>query len=239
MANTVANWGRDEVRASQKASGTTKALGSTSGNKMCPRLESRIFSLLCIELYMSWSLKPGREVSPWPRQGNLWWMWAARALGRNTAEFFLWIGSLFSGTGPWKEQAEARDSEADRLLSGQSCPTLQNPMDCSMPGISVLRWLPEFVQIHVHWVKDANNLILCCTLLLLPLIFPSIRVFSNESALCIRWPKCWSFSFSISPFSEYSGLVSLRIDWFDLAIQGTLKNLLQHHSSNASAFFMV
>ena len=71
MANTVANWGRDEVRASQKASGTTKALGSTSGNKMCPRLESRIFSLLCIELYMSWSLKPGREVSPWPRQGNL------------------------------------------------------------------------------------------------------------------------------------------------------------------------
>ena len=91
----------------------------------------------------------------------------------------------------------------------------------------------------------SNHLILCLPLLLLPSIFPSIRVFSKESILCIRWPKDWSFSFSISPCNEYSGLISLRIDWFDaLAVQRTLKNLLQHHSSKASvlqfsAFFMV
>ena len=91
----------------------------------------------------------------------------------------------------------------------------------------------------------SNYLILCCPFLLLPSIFPSIRVFSNESALCIRWPKYWSFSFSIRPSNEYSGLVSFRIDWFNLlAIQGTLKSLLQHHSSKTSilwcsAFFMV
>ena len=90
----------------------------------------------------------------------------------------------------------------------------------------------------------SNHLILCPSLLLLPSIFPSIRVFSNESALRIRWPKYWSFSFNISPSNEYSGLISFRIDWFDLAIQGTLEHLLQHHSSKASilwcsAFFMV
>ena len=91
----------------------------------------------------------------------------------------------------------------------------------------------------------SNHLILCRPLLLLPSVFPSIRVFSNESALGIRWPEYWSFSFSISPSSEYSGLISLRIDWFDLlAIQGFLKSLLQHHSSKASvlrhsAYFMV
>ena len=91
----------------------------------------------------------------------------------------------------------------------------------------------------------SNHLILCCTLLLLPVIFRSIRVFSNDSALCIRWPKYWSFSFSISPSNEYSGLISFRMDWLDLlAVQGTLKSLLQHHSSKASilrrsAFFIV
>ena len=94
-------------------------------------------------------------------------------------------------------------------------------------------------------VMPSNHLILCCPLLLLPSIFPSIRVFSNESALHIRWPKYWSFSFSISSSSEYSGLISFRIDWFDLlAVQGTLKSLLQHYSSKVSvlhcpAFFMV
>ena len=93
-------------------------------------------------------------------------------------------------------------------------------------------------------VMPSNHLILCCPLLLLPSIFPSIRVFSNESVLHIRWPKHWSFSFSfsISPCSEYSGLISFRIDWFDfLAVQGTLKSLLQHHSSIlwCSAFFLV
>ena len=90
-----------------------------------------------------------------------------------------------------------------------------------------------------------NHLILCCPLLLLPLIFPSIRVFSNESALHIRWPKYWSFSFKISPSNEYSGMISFRMGWLDLlAVQGTLKNLPQHHSSKASilqcsAFFIV
>ena len=86
-------------------------------------------------------------------------------------------------------------------------------------------------------VKASNHLILCYPLLLLPSIFPSIRVFSDESALRIRWPKYWSFSFSISPSSEHSGLISFRMDWLDLlAVQGTLKSLLQHHSSKASFF---
>ena len=97
----------------------------------------------------------------------------------------------------------------------------------------------------IKLVMPSNHLILCCLLLLLPSIFPSIRVFSNESALRIRWPKYWSFSFSISPSNEYSGLTSFRMDWFDLlAVQGKLKSLLQHHSSKASilwlsAFFTV
>ena len=97
----------------------------------------------------------------------------------------------------------------------------------------------------IESVTPSNHLILCCPLLLLPSILPSIRVFSNESVLCIRWPKYWSFSFSISPSNEYSGLISFRIDWLDVcAVQGTLKSLLQHHSSKASvlwcsAFFIV
>ena len=97
----------------------------------------------------------------------------------------------------------------------------------------------------IELMKPSNHLILCCPLLLLPLIFPSITVFSSESVLSIRWPKYWSFSLSISPSNKYSGLISFRIDWFDLlAVQGTLKSLLQHHSSKASilqhsAFFVV
>ena len=97
----------------------------------------------------------------------------------------------------------------------------------------------------IKLVMPSNHLILCCPLILLPSIFPSIRVFSNESALCIWWPKYWSFSFSISSSNEYSGLISFRMDWLDpLAVQGTLKSLLQHHNSKASvlwctAFFMV
>ena len=97
----------------------------------------------------------------------------------------------------------------------------------------------------IESVMPSSHLILCCPLLLLPSIFPSIRVFSNESVLHIRWPKCWSFSFSISPSNEYSGLISFRIDWFDLlTVQGNLKSLLQHHSSKASilrcsTFFIV
>ena len=92
---------------------------------------------------------------------------------------------------------------------------------------------------------QSNHLILCCPLLLLPSIFPSIRIFSNKSVLCIKWPKYWNFSFSISPSNEYSGLISFRMDWLDLlAVQRTLKSLLQHHSSKASilrcsAYFLV
>ena len=99
--------------------------------------------------------------------------------------------------------------------------------------------------LSIELEMPSNHLILCCPLLLLPSVFPSIRVFSNESALCIRWPKYWSFSFNISPSSENPGLISFRMDWLDLlAVQGTLKNLLQHHSSKASillhsAFFTV
>ena len=113
-----------------------------------------------------------------------------------------------------------------------------DPMNRSTPGLPVHHQLPEFSQTHVHRVGGRP-------LLLLPSIFPSIRVFSNESALCMRWPKYWKFSFSISPSNEHPGLISFRMDWLDLlAAQGTLKSLLQHHSSKASvllcsAFFIV
>ena len=119
-------------------------------------------------------------------------------------------------------------------------------MDHSMSGLPVHHQFPEFSQPHVHWVGDAiQPSHPLHPLLLLPSIFPSIRVFSNESALCIRWPKYWSFSFNISPSNEDSGLISFRMDWLDLlAVQGTLKSLFQHHSSKASilrhsAFFIV
>ena len=110
-------------------------------------------------------------------------------------------------------------------------------------SITNCRSLPKLMSIEL--VMPSNHLILCHPLLLLPSIFPSIKVFSNESALCIRWPKYWNFSFNISPSNEYSGLISFRMDWFDvLAVQGTLKNLIQHHSSKTlilrlSAFFIV
>jgi len=119
------------------------------------------------------------------------------------------------------------------------------PTGHSTPGSSVLHCLLEFAQIHVHESEMlSNHLILYCPLLLLPSIFPSIRVISNELALCIRWPKFWSFSFSISPSNEYSGLISFMIDWLDLlAVQQTLKSLTQHHNSKTSillhsAFFL-
>ena len=116
----------------------------------------------------------------------------------------------------------------------QSCLTLYDPMDCSTPGLITNCWsLPK--PMSIESVMPSNHLILCHHLLLLPSIFPSIRVFSNESTLHIRWPKYWSFNFSISPFNEYSGLISFRMDWLDiLAVQGTLKSLIQHHSSKAS-----
>ena len=114
----------------------------------------------------------------------------------------------------------------------QSCPILCNPTDCSAPGLPVHHQLP---LLSIESVMPSNHLILCCPLLLPPSIFPSIRVFSNESALCIRWPKDWSFSFSISPSNEYSELISFKMDRLDLlAIQRTLTSLLQHHSSKES-----
>ena len=118
----------------------------------------------------------------------------------------------------------------------QLCPTLCDPMNCSTPGLPVHHQLPEFTQTHViESVMPSSHLILCPPLLLLPLIPPSIRVFSSESTLCMRWPKYWSFSFSIISSREIPGLFSFRMDWLDLlAVQGTLKSLLQHHSSKAS-----
>ena len=124
------------------------------------------------------------------------------------------------------------------------CLTLCDPMDCSTPGFPVPYHLLEFAQTYIHWVGEAiQPFHPLWPLFLLSSIFPSIRVFSNESALSTRWPKYWSFS--ISPSNKYSGLISFRIDWFDLlAVQGTLMSLLQHHSSKASilwhsAFFIV
>ena len=109
----------------------------------------------------------------------------------------------------------------------QSCLTLCNPMECSTPGFPVLPYLLELAQTHViESVMTSNHFILCRPLLLPPSIFPSIRVFSNESVLCISWPKYWSFSFSLSPSNECSGLISFRMDWLDLAVQGTIKRLL-------------
>ena len=120
----------------------------------------------------------------------------------------------------------------------QLCPTLCNPMDCSTPGFPVHHHLLELTQTHDHWVRDAIQPSH-------PISSPSPHsfnlsqhwVFSNEMSLHIRWPKYWSFSFSISPSNEYSGLISFRMDWLDLlAVQGTLMSLLQHHSSKASIF---
>ena len=118
----------------------------------------------------------------------------------------------------------------------QSCLTICNPMDCSIPDFPVLHHLWSLVKLmSIESVMPSNHLILCHPLLLLHSIFPRIRVFSKESALLIRWPKYWSFSFNISPSNEYSGLISFRMHWLDLlAVQGTLKSLLQHHSSKAS-----
>ena len=128
----------------------------------------------------------------------------------------------------------------------QWCLTLYNPLDCITPGFPVLYQLLKLVQTLVHWVGDTiQPSYPLLTLLLLPSVFPRIRVFSNESIHRIRWPKYWGFSFSISPSNEYSRLISFRMDWLDLlAVQGTLKSLLQHHRSKASvlqcsAFFIV
>ena len=128
----------------------------------------------------------------------------------------------------------------------QSWLTLRNPWTAACPAsVFITKSWSLLKLMSIESAMPSNHLILCRPLLLTPSIFPSIRVFSNESALCIRWPKYWSFIFNISPLKEHPGLISFRMDWLDLfAVQGTLKSLLQHHSSKASihwclAFFMV
>ena len=121
----------------------------------------------------------------------------------------------------------------------QSCSTLRDPMNHSTPGLPVHHQLPEFTQTHVHWVADAiQRSILCCPLLLPLSIFPSIRVFSNESVLPIRGPKYWSFHFSISPSNEYSGLISFRMDWLDFfVVEGTLSRVFSNTTVQKHQFF--
>ena len=139
---------------------------------------------------------------------------------------------------PWKKSYDQPSSVA------QSCLTLCNPTACQASLSITNSWSPP-KPTSIESVMPSNHLILCHPLLLLPLIFPSIRVFTNETALCIRWPKYWSFSFNISLSNEHPELISFRMDWLDLlAVQGTLQSLLQHHSSKASilwhsAFFIV
>ena len=157
-----------------------------------------------------------------------------------------------SGVGPRSEAMILTCKCSERLEYScwccsviQSCPTLCDPMECSTPGFPVLLRLPELGQIHAPWFIDAIQHLILYRPLLMPSIFPSIRIFSKKSVIHIKLPNYWIFSFSLGSSSEYSGLISFRIDWLDiLAVQGTLKSLLQHHSSKAlilwhSAFFMV
>ena len=151
--------------------------------------------------------------------------------------------------GPCEEEmrpaANSQVSSVQFSSVTQRCLTLCNPMDCSMPGFPVHHQLPELAQTHVHRVSDATQASHPLSSLLLPSVFLSIRVFPNESVLRIRWPKYQSFSLNLSPSNEHPGLISFRMDWWDLhAVQGTLKSLLQHHSSKASTlrhsvFFIV
>ena len=158
--------------------------------------------------------------------------------------------SLFQGAGASRQVVKVLELQLQHQFFqwiycsvAQSCPTLCDPMDCSTPGFPVIHYLPE-LALSIESMRPSNHLILCHPLIL-PSVFPSIKVFSSELALCIRWPKYWSFSFSISPSNEYLGLISFRMDWLDLlAVQRTLKSLLQHHRSKASipqcsAFFVV
>ena len=126
---------------------------------------------------------------------------------------------------------------SDYSVQSLSHVRLCDPMDCSTPGLPVHHQLPEYSNSCLLMVMPSNHLILCHPLLLPPSIFPSIGVFSNELALRIKWPKYWSFRYSISPFSEYLGFISFRMDWFDLlVVQRTLKSLLQHHNSEDQFF---
>ena len=139
-----------------------------------------------------------------------------------------------------KEAWVSRAGSQSQLSSDQfSCSVVSNSATpwtaACQASLSIINSQRLLRLMFINSVMPSNHLLLCCPLLLLPSIFPSIRVFSNESLLCIRWPKYWSLRFNISFFNEYSGLICFRIDWLDLlAVQGTLKSLLQHHSSKAS-----
>ena len=210
-------------------------------------------------------LSPGWE----SRRQVFWgWKWESEFLARLIRSLGSPRGREGSGAlkkeiGAWSSQGGEKDkhfSLSPELMTAQqnnssfwvqfssiaqSCPTLCDPMDCSTPGLPVHHQLPELLQLmSIESVTPSTHLILCCPFLLPPSIFPSIRVFSNELALRIRWPKYWSFSFNISPSNEHPGLISFRMDSLNLlAVQGTLKSLLQHHSSKVSilwcsAFFI-
>ena len=142
-----------------------------------------------------------------------------------------WVAGRVFTTSATCEALEMEYISVQFSSVAQSCPTLCDPMNRSTPGLPVHHQLPEFTQTHVHQVGDAIQ----PSHPLSSPSPPSIKVFSNESTLPMRWPKSWSFSFSISPSSEHPGLISFRMDWLDLlAVQGTLKSSLQHHSSKAS-----
>ena len=124
------------------------------------------------------------------------------------------------------------------ILSAQSCPALCDPMDYSRPGLPVHSW-SLLKHMSIESVMPSNHLILCRPLLLLPSIFPSIRVFSDESVLRIRWPEYWSFSFTISPSNEYSGLISFRMDWLDLLLSNWLSRVFSNTTVQKHKFFGV
>ena len=175
--------------------------------------------------------------------GQFWFSW------NNLFDFksiihWIWIFGFSTFCFPWIISLGLFKVTSVQFSSvAQLCPTLCGSVDCSTPGVPVHHQLPELVQTRGHWVGDAIQP--SHPLLLLPSIFPSLKVLFNVLALCIMWWKYWSFSFSISPSNEYSGLISFRMDWLDLlAVQGTLKSFLQRHSSRVSvlqcsAFFMV
>ena len=145
-----------------------------------------------------------------------------------------WLGIITWGQKTGIFQAE---SSVQFILVTQSCQTLCDPMDCNMPGFPVHHQLLELAQTHLHWVDDeTNHLILCCPLLL-PSIFPRITVFSNESVLCIRWPKYWSLSFSISPSSDYPGLIFFRTDLFELLVVRGLSRVFSNTTVQNHQFF--
>ena len=161
-------------------------------------------------------------------------LWAMNGLGKHVG--LEWENLYALCAGLWKIILRV----LTRLNSVELRPSVISdslrPDDCSMPGFPVPHQLRSLLKLmSIELVMPSNLLILCCHLILLPSVFPSIRVFPNKSVLLIWWPEYWSFSLSISPSNEHSGLISFRMDWLDLlAVQGTLKSLLQHHSSKAS-----